>query len=182
MKSNKGMGMIQLIIVIVLIVIVVLAGGYLVKTKYGEVRNETVRTDMLHVQWKLKGYIDDKTAKGEEITYLGTKVSESKEDVLIQEFLSKNIIAEEEYEKYYVLRDEDLATAKLEITNYEGSYYLINYDTYEVIITKGCQYGEDEVLYKLSDIEQKNVKEENNNTQDNIVEETEIENKSSEEE
>lgn len=180
MKSNKGMGMIQLIIVIVLIVTVVLAGGYLVKTKYSEVRNETIKTDMLHVQWKIKGYIDDKTAKGEEIIYLGTKLSESKEDVLIQEFLSKNIIAEEEYEKYYVLKDEDLATAKLEITNYEGSYYLINYDTYEVIITQGYKYDENEVLYKLSDIEQKNVKKKNNNTQDNLVEE--IENPSSEEE
>ena len=64
-----------------------------------------------------------------------------------------------------------MAEAGLEITNYEGSYFLINYDTYEVIDTKGYNKSNDEVLYKLTDI---NKKEDKNTTSenDNTVEET----------
>ena len=73
-------------------------------------------------------------------------------DSILQEFLSNNILSESEYEKYYVLKDENLATAGLEITNYQDSYFIINYETYEVIVSKGCKYSEKEILYKLSDI------------------------------
>ena len=107
---------------------------------------------MLQVQWKIKDYIDKQTVKGEEKQYLGTKLSEMRNDSILQEFLSNNILSESEYEKYYVLKDENLATAGLEITNYQDSYFIINYETYEVIVSKGCKYSEKEILYKLSDI------------------------------
>lgn len=135
--------------------------------KYREVKAETIRTDMLQVQWKLKDYIDKQTVKGEEKKYLGTKVSEMQDNEIIKDFLAKKIISEEEYDKYYVLQDENLAEAGLEITNYEGSYFLINYNTYEVIDTKGYNKSDDEVLYKLTDINKKdneNTTSENDNT------------------
>ena len=69
------------------------------------------------------------------------------------------------------MQDENLAEAGLEITNYEGSYFLINYNTYEVIDTKGYNKSDDEVLYKLTDINKKddeNTTSENNN----VIEET----------
>ena len=154
MKSNRGMGVISLIFIVVVIAIVVGVSVYFVRLQYNEAKVQTIRTDMLLVQWKLKSYIDSQTAeKVEEINYLGTKVSEQKDEELIKSFLEKNILEEEEYDKYYVLTDSDLETAKLGITNVEGNYYLINYSSYEVIITGGCKISENQILYKLSDIE-----------------------------
>lgn len=152
MKNNKGMGMIQLIISIIIIALIVALGVYYVRMKYNQAKVQTTKTDMLLVEWKAKDVIEKQTVKGEEKTYIGTKVSEMKEEPLIKEFLNQNIISEEEYEKYYVLTDEDLAKLGLEISNYENSFFLINYENYEIISTKGCKYEKDETLYKLSDI------------------------------
>ena len=152
MKKYKGMGMIQLIVMILFIILIVATIVYFVRIQYHEARIETIKTDMLQVQWKIKDYIDKQTVKGEEKQYLGTKLSEMRNDSILQEFLSNNILSESEYEKYYVLKDENLATAGLEITNYQDSYFIINYETYEVIVSKGCKYSEKEILYKLSDI------------------------------
>lgn len=152
MKRNKGMGMIQLIVMILFIILIVATIVYFVRIQYHEARIETIKTDMLQVQWKIKDYIDKQTVKGEEKQYLGTKLSEMRNNSILQEFLSNNILSESEYEKYYVLKDENLATAGLEITNYQDSYFIINYETYEVIVSKGCKYSEKEILYKLSDI------------------------------
>ncbi|MGN1326787.1 MAG: hypothetical protein ACI4VQ_01710 [Clostridia bacterium] len=162
MKSNKGMGLISLIIIIAIIVGIVAVSIYFVRLKYNEIRVETIKTDMLQVQWKVKKYMDDQIVNGEEKQYLGTKIIDMQEDIIVKDFLTKGIISEEEYEKYYILKDEELAQATLEITNYEGSYYLINYETYEVIVTQGCKYSDGEVLYKLTDIENKTNSLENN--------------------
>ena len=160
MKKNNGMGIIKLILMVVLIVVVVATAVYFTRKKYREVKAETIRTDMLQVQWKLKDYIDKQTVKGEEKKYLGTKISEMQDNEIIKDFLAKNIISEEEYDKYYVLQDENLAEAGLEITNYDGSYFLIKYNK-----------SDDEVLYKLTDI---NKKDDENTTSenDNVIEET----------
>ena len=170
MKRNKGMGMIQLIVMILFIILIVATIVYFVRIQYHEARIETIKTDMLQVQWKIKDYIDKQTVKGEEKQYLGTKLSEMRNDSILQEFLSNNILSESEYEKYYVLKDENLATAGLEITNYQDSYFIINYETYEVIVSKGCKYSEKEILYKLSDIIAKT-----NNDENVTVNETNIE-------
>ena len=149
MKKNNGMGMIKIIIIMLFIGIVVALSVYFIRMQYHEARVETIKTDMLQVQWKVKDYIDKQIVKGEEKKYLGTKLSEMKEDLVLKEFFNKNILSEEEYDKYYVLKDEDLATATLKITNYKDSYFIINYDTYEVLVSMGCKYSENEVLYKL---------------------------------
>ena len=99
-----------------------------------------------------------------------------KEEPLIKEFLNQNIISEEEYEKYYVLTDADLEKLGLEISNYENSFFLINYDNYEIITTKGCKYEKDETLYKLSDILEKEGQKESKNEetkQEENIQETE---------
>ena len=163
MKNEKGMGLIQLIVFVVLIILIVAMSVYFIRMQYNEVRVETIKTDMLQVQWKLKDYIDTQTVNGDEIQYLGSKVSDNLQDPLLSEVISKNVIPESEYEKYYILKDADLATAGLEITNYEERYFLINYESYEVIVTQGCNISDDETLYKLSDIESRT--EDNGNNQ-----------------
>ena len=66
--------------------------------------------------------------------------------------------------------------AELQITNYEGSYFLVNYDDYEIVVTKGFEYNKDEKLYKLSEIEKKteSKEQEQNQEQNPNQENTEI--------
>ena len=161
MKRNTGMGMIKLILMLLFIILIVATTVYLVRMQYNKVKIETIKTDLLQVQWKIKDYIDKQTVQGEEKQYLGTKLSEMIDDPILQDFFSNKILSEAEYEKYYVLKDENLATAGLEITNYTDSYFIINYETYEVIVSKGCKYSKEENLYKLSDILSKTNTEEN---------------------
>lgn len=67
---------------------------------------------------------------------------------IIDEFKKVGVIAEDEYEKYYVLTDKNLEDLKIKVKNEKQSYYLVNYETNEVIITKGY-----EGKYKISEIE-----------------------------
>ena len=170
MKRNTGMGMIKLILMLLFIILIVATTVYLVRMQYNKVKIETIKTDLLQVQWKMKDYIDKQTVKGEEAQYLGTRLSEMRSSDLLQELFNGNIVTEDEYEKYYVLEDKDLAEAGLEITNYKDSYFIINYETYEIIVSKGCQYSKEEILYKLSDIIAKT-----NNDENVTVNETNIE-------
>lgn len=96
MKSNRGMGMIQLIISIIVIAIIAALGVYFLRMKYEQAKVQTAKTDMLLVEWKAKDAIEKQTVKGEEKVYIGTKVSEMKDDPLIKEFLNQNIISEEQ--------------------------------------------------------------------------------------
>lgn len=153
MKDNKGMGTIKLIIFVVIIGLIVAMGVYFSRMKYNQARIETIKTDMLQIQWKLKDYMDKQTIKGEEKKYLGEKVSQMQEDEGIKEFINKGILSREEYDKYYVLKDEDLAKATSEITNYQNSYFLVNYENYEIILTSGFEYMKGKTLYKLSDFQ-----------------------------
>lgn len=153
MKRNSGMGYIQVIIIIVFIAMLVAGGIYFVRLKLNEEYIETVKTNMLLIEWRVREYKDTKTASGEEISYIGTKMSDMQDDYIISSVIEKGIIKSNEYDKYYVLKDEDLTSLSLEISNEENSYYIINYETLDVVITKGCVYSKDKILYKLSDIE-----------------------------
>ena len=77
---------------------------------------------------------------------IGEKLSDCNNEI-INEFKAKNIIDESDYDKYYVLTNDDLDALKAYVKNQPNSYYLINYETYEVIITKGYNG-----CYKLSEI------------------------------
>lgn len=162
MKSQKGMGLIQLVIFVVIIIFIVSMIVYFIRLQYNKVQIDTVKTDMLQVQWKIKDYIDTQTVNSDEITYLGTKLSENLQDAILSNLINSKVIPESEYDKYYVLKDSDLSAAGLGITNYIESYFLVNYDNYEIIISKGCEISDDETLYKLSDIEKRT--EDNQNT------------------
>ena len=161
-KKENGMGHIQVLLLIIIITCLVASGIYFIRTNLNDRRIETIKTNMMLIQWKVKNYMGSKTVAKEEAQKIGTKISEMKEDKLLKEIIDNGVIKEDEYEKYYVLKDEDLAAIGTEVTHEEDSYYIVNYDTEEIIFSKGCSYNKGEKLYKLSEIENaKNNKEEN---------------------
>ena len=153
MKDEKGLGYIQMIIIIVIIAILVGGAVYFVRVKHNESYIETIKTNMLTVRWKAESFVNSKKAAKEDVTYIGTKASELKDNLEIKKLFDNGILNDENAEKYYVLTDENMAELKLDITNEEGSYYLINYENYDVIITKGCSYDSKATFYKIEDIE-----------------------------
>lgn len=155
-KENKGMGYIQVVIIILFVALLAAGTTYYIRMRINIEYNETIKTNMLLIEWKAKDLKDQKTAAKEEFEAIGTKLLEIQDNSLILEFQNKNIIEESEYEKYYVLKNEDLANLSLEFANEEEAYYLINYETMEIIFSKGCVYSEEKVLYKLSDMEKEN--------------------------
>ena len=92
MKRSQGMGMIKLIVMILFIVLIVSSIIYFVRMEYHAARIETIKTDMLQVQWKIKDYIDKQTVRGEETKYLGTKLSEMRSSDLLQELFNGNVV------------------------------------------------------------------------------------------
>ncbi len=96
---------------------------------------------------------EDSSEEKKETTSDNNKKNDKEDDLIkiVNNFKNTGIITEEEYAKYYVLTDKNLEDLKIKVKNEKNSYYLINYETNEVIITKGY-----EGKYKISQIEEEN--------------------------
>lgn len=154
MKNQKGITYLTLVGIVVVITIIVATCVYFIRLQYDKESFETLKTDMLLIQGKAKLLQEEATMKKDTTLLKGIKVSEKREDSIITEFLKKGVITEEEQEKFYVLSSEDIQAMELgNIKRKEGSYYLVNYETSEIIETKGYQQGEGQVIYRLSDMQ-----------------------------
>ncbi len=147
MKSENGLGIIGIIFIIIIISTIITGGVFFIKNNINHEKNDEIRSNMLLIQGACSRLKQDSIKQKNTDMYLGTKISDMNDDAIINDFKSKNVIAEDQYEKYYCLNNENLKQLNLDIENEENSYYLINYDANEVIITKGY-----EGKYKLSEI------------------------------
>lgn len=169
MKNEKGMTYIMLLIVMVLIILVIVGVTYFVQKKYQESQIEDVRTDMLLIQGKIKVLAEKTTAKKDDATLQGRKVSDNVEDEKVKSLLEKQVITEQEehFADYYILEEEQLKQMGLEnIKLKDGNYFIVNYKTDEVITTKPVEINH-EVYYKLSQL--KEVEKEKAQTQNGEV-------------
>lgn len=156
MKNEKGMTYIMLLIVIVLIILVIVGVTYFVQKKYQEESVEDIRTDMLLIQGKIKVLAEKNTAKKEDATLQGRKVSDNKEDEKIKILLEKQVITEQEehFADYYILEEQQLKDMGLEnIKIKDDNYFIVNYKTDEVITTKPIEINHEE-YYKLSQLKE----------------------------
>ena len=68
--------------------------------------------------------------------------------------MNKGIIGQEEYDYYYVVNQEVLNEIGLsEIKLENGEYFIVNYNTYEVIYTEGYRDEYKNTYYKLTEIQ-----------------------------
>lgn len=174
MKRENGLGTIGVIILIIFIIASIGTIYYYIQKSNEETEKSDIYSNMLLIQGACKVFKESSTANKEEDALVGIKLSEfkdnenenennegedeeqnkvdeeneKKEDQIISNFKKTEVISSEDYEKYYVLTDEDLSKLNIDVKNEKDCYYLINYDSNEVIITKGYQ-GK----YKLSEFE-----------------------------
>ena len=157
MKSEKAMGNVTLfisIVIIILIVAAILCGGYILI----EERNiENYQTDMLMLQGKVKILSQEAIMEKKDELLKGKKVSENIEDENIKRLIENKVISQEEeaFEKYYIIEPVNLEEMGLSNIAPSEGFYIVNYDTDEIIYSNGIVLGK-ETYYKLSQIQKRN--------------------------
>ena len=152
MKKCYGKGHIKTLILLLIIIALTILGLYLIQQQYQKAKLQTIKTNMSLIELKAKEYIHKQKTEGKEISYLGTKLSEWQENNLKDDMKNHSVISEEEQEKYFVLSEEDLEQLNVGFGNEKDAYYLINYETSEVVISSGYKIEKDTILYKLSEL------------------------------
>lgn len=171
MKNQRGMGHIMLVIWI--IVIIVIAVGAI--SLFGKLLNnqivETYKTDMLLIQGKVRVLSEEAVVNKNAELLVGKKITDCLEIEEIKTLLEKGIISEEEedFANYYVLEKANLEEMELHTIRLEKGYYIVNYNTDEIIYSEGIKEGKN-TYYKLSELEQLEKDEENHQESNEIVE------------
>lgn len=155
MKSEKGMTLITTAVLVVVIAALVFAVVYYARIAIAKEGLESLKTDMLLVQAKVKKIAGEYTLEQKDELLKGTKIEDMAENETIQNFLEKEIInTEEENKKYYVLDKQNLEELELEkVKLEENSYYIVDYTSNEVYYTKGVEYADGNTYYDMKEIE-----------------------------
>ncbi len=167
--NEKGLGLIQAIILLAIIILVIVGIVYFINNNIALEKKADIKANMLLIQGACKVKEQKAILDKNNDSLVGKKLSDVKDDEIIEEFKKLGVISESDYEKYYVLSDADLDKLSLNMKNESGSYYIINYETSELIITSGY-----EEKYKLSDITANKVEntEEQNDNKESSQEQT----------
>lgn len=174
MKNQKGMGHLMLIICIAIIICFIVGIIYIGKNRMKEEILQTYETNMLLIQGNVKIISQESTIQKKEELLKGRKLTDNLEDESVKKLLENNIINQEEasFAKYYILENSHLEEMGLNNIELKEGYYIVNYDTDEIIYSEGIKIGK-ETYYKLSELEKIGVQEEN---QEQILNEEQLEN------
>jgi len=113
MKEEVGKGFIKsifgvTIIVIVVVVLIIYGKGVLEKEKIKD-----FHADLLLVQGKVEVAAGNYNMDKEAHPLKGVKLNELPEEINIEEFKSKNVVPQEEYEKYYLLNSRKFGRTRV---------------------------------------------------------------------
>lgn len=171
MKSQRGMSYITLIIILIILAFVIAITIHFSKVMIENSKFETYETDMLQIQGKVKilqqeAIMDDNN----EAKFVGRKLKDYAEVEKVKILIDNQIVSTEgdDYEKYYIVDNLDLEKMKLENIKVDNGFFVVNYNTEEVIYSEGVQ-KEDKTYYKLSDM--KNIGKEEEKTEESTQEE-----------
>ena len=180
MNEKRIKNIIKLVIWISIVSIVGSIIVIYIKNVIKDEKIKTIQADLLLLQAKIEIVKGNNSMNKDENPLKGYQLNQIPEDIDLSEFFEKNIISQEEYEKYYVLDSKSLNELDLQdfISKYKG-YFVVNYDNYEVIYTKGYQNVNGLWCYKLSELNKMPEANQNQITENKENQETE-ENKQSE--
>lgn len=158
MKSQKGMGHLMLILCMAIIILFIIGIIYIIRENIENEKLQTFETNMLLIQGKVKVISQEATIQKNEELLKGKKLADNLEDEEIKELLTNKIISQEEesFSKYYILEKSNLEEMGLGDIRLKEGYYIVNYDTDEVIYSKGIKIRK-ETYYKLSELKNINA-------------------------
>ena len=156
MVREEGKSSIKLVLVIAVIVFVIVLGVRYTMDLIQKEKVKNLQADMLIVKTKVETLKGKHTLNQEENPLRGYQLTQLPENINITEFLAKNVITQEEYEKYYLLDSESLQQMELQdlVDKYKG-YFIVNYDDFEVVFSEGYENENGLWGYKISDLEKK---------------------------
>ena len=175
MKKEDGITLTQVLILLVIILIICAVSTYIFNQHMKAEGETDIKANMLVIQGKcnvskekadIVSTQEQSNTTGnkveiaeEESRIYGKKISELKDsDEIVKAFLALNIIKEDEYESFYVLSDSDLEGLKIDFVNEKGAYYIVNYESGEVIYTGGIE-GKYKVSEMVNDVKINTVQE-----------------------
>ena len=155
MKNQKGMGQIMLILCVIVIIAIIVGIIYFLTTKLQEEKKQNYETDMLLIQGRIKIIAQEATIQKKDELLKGRKLEENTEEEKIKKLLENNIISKEEenFSKYYILEKQTLEEMGLSNINLNNGYYIVNYETDEIIYSKVIKI-EQNTYYKLSELKE----------------------------
>lgn len=159
MKNNKGRSHILLSICTIIIILVTIIGVRTFIKQKSNMEIEDISTDMLILKGKVQVISQENIIKKDERPLVGKKLSENLENEKVKNLIDQGIIKEDEedFESYYIIDEENMQELNLKNNLEEGNFYIVNYTTYEIIISNGFNI-EGNTIYTLTDIlEQKNT-------------------------
>lgn len=182
MKNQKGMSHIACILAIVVIIGLVICALFFSKNKLEDEVLKMYETDMLLIQGKVKVLSKEAIVKGNDDDLKGKKIEENLEDETIKKLLEDGIISKEEkdFSKYYIIDKQTLYEIGLTDVKIRDGFYIVNYNTDEIIYAKGITI-ENDTYYKLTEIKEANSKKEKQNEVVNEENNTASENETVEE-
>lgn len=153
MKEKSSIGIMKLLVIIIVIAIVIILGVLYLKKEINKENIKNMQADLLLVQAKIELVKGNYGMDKENNPLKGYQLNQLPEEINIQDFYDKNIIPIEEYEKYYLLNQEALEQCGLgELVGKYDGYFIVNYENYEVIYTKGYQNVNGLWCYKISEL------------------------------
>lgn len=153
MKHEEAKSSIKLIIAIAAIIIVVIIGVNYAMNFFKKENAKNLQADLLLIKAKVEIIKGNYSVNKEENPLRGILLTQLPEDINISEFKEKNVISQEEYEKYYLLDSTSLEQMELqELVNKYSGYFLVNYENFEVIYTEGYENENGLWCYKISDL------------------------------
>ena len=154
MKSQRGMSYITLIIILIILAFVIAITIHFSKVIIENSKFETYETDMLQIQGKVKilqqeAIMDDNN----EDKYVGRKLKDYAEIEEIKKLIEIQMVSTEgdDSDKYYIIDSMDLQKMKLESIKIDSGFFVVNYNTEEVIYSEGIE-KENKIYYRLSDM------------------------------
>ena len=166
MKNEKGMSHITLIIVIILIAFLIFATIYFIRILNQKGRIAYYETNMLQIQGKVKILSEEDNMDKDTNKLKGRKIEENKDIEKVRQLINDGIISEEEekFSKYYIIDNLDLEQMKLDNIYLDNGFYIVNYDTEEVIYSEGIEVDGDK-YYKLSQLKELDKKDKTDKTE-----------------
>ena len=108
--NEEGKGLIKLIIPVAIIIVAVIFGVRYAQNYIKSENNKNLQADLLLVQNKVEIVKGNNSMNSTENPLKGYKLTELPENINIADFLGKNVISQEEYEKYYLLDQRKFGT------------------------------------------------------------------------
>lgn len=154
MKRGYFKTYVKILFFIGIIIAIIYGAGYFLKNEYDDEQFETIKTDMLLIEAKTKIVAEKIKMKEKDAAYVGKKIEEAKDDEDIKKLQESGIInLEEKNNVYYILEKSNLEELGLTAVNLAEGYYIVEYNSNEIIYAKGIKDKDGNILYKLSDIE-----------------------------